>query len=138
MGSVDRVRLQELLQRELRRYVEQTAASAEMFGRAQHLLGGVPMTWMNKWAGGYPIHFATARGNRIVDVDGNEYIDFALGDTGAMAGHSPEATVRAVRDRIEGAGGVTTMLPTDDAEWVAAVGSDETSGAPTACYPRLL
>ena len=120
MGSVDRVRLQELLQRELRRYVEQTAASAEMFGRAQHLLGGVPMTWMNKWAGGHPIHFATAQGNRIMDVDGNEYIDFALGDTGAMAGHSPEATVRAVRDRIEGAGGITTMLPTDDAEWVAA------------------
>ena len=120
MGSVDRVRLQALLKRELERYVDQTAASAEMFGRAQHLLGGVPMTWMNKWAGGHPIHFATARGNRIVDVDGNEYIDFALGDTGAMAGHSPEATVRAVRDRIEGAGGVTTMLPTDDAEWVAA------------------
>jgi glutamate-1-semialdehyde 2,1-aminomutase len=120
MGSVDRVRLQELLKRELERYVEQTAASAEMFGRAQHLFGGVPMTWMNKWAGGHPIHFATAQGNRIVDVDGNEYIDFALGDTGAMAGHSPEATVRAVRDRIEGAGGITTMLPTDDAEWVAA------------------
>lgn len=120
MGSVDRVRLQALLKRELEQYVDQTAASAEMFGRAQHLLGGVPMTWMNKWAGGHPIHFATARGNRIVDVDGNEYIDFALGDTGAMAGHSPEATVRAVRDRIEGAGGVTTMLPTDDAEWVAA------------------
>jgi len=120
MGSVDRNRLQELLKRELERYVEQTAASAEMFGRAQHLFGGVPMTWMNKWAGGHPIHFATAQGNRIVDVDGNEYIDFALGDTGAMAGHSPEATVRAVRDRIEGAGGITTMLPTDDAEWVAA------------------
>jgi glutamate-1-semialdehyde 2,1-aminomutase len=77
------------------------------------------MTWMNKWAGGHPIYFATAKGNRIIDVDGNEFIDFALGDTGAMAGHSPDATVRAVRHRIEDAGGITTMLPTDDAEWVA-------------------
>jgi len=101
-------------------YRARTPRSRELFDSADHLLGRVPMTWMSKWAGGYPIHFAEAKGNRIVDVDGNEYIDFALGDTGAMAGHSPDATVRAVRDRIEGAGGITTMLPTDDAEQVAA------------------
>jgi glutamate-1-semialdehyde 2,1-aminomutase len=101
-------------------YRSRTPRSKELFDAADHLLGRVPMTWMNKWAGGHPIHFAQAKGNRIIDVDGNEYIDFALGDTGAMAGHSPNATVRAVRNRIEGAGGITTMLPTDDAEWVAA------------------
>jgi glutamate-1-semialdehyde 2,1-aminomutase len=78
------------------------------------------MTWMNKWAGGYPLYLATAHGNRITDVDGNEYIDFALGDTGAMAGHSPEATVKAVQQRIGVEGGITTMMPSADAEWVAA------------------
>jgi glutamate-1-semialdehyde 2,1-aminomutase len=77
------------------------------------------MTWMNKWAGGYPLYLATAHGNRITDVDGNEYIDFALGDTGAMAGHSPEATVKAVQQRIGVEGGITTMMPSADAEWVA-------------------
>jgi glutamate-1-semialdehyde 2,1-aminomutase len=51
-----------------------------------------------------------------VDVDGNEYADFCVGDTGAMAGHSPEPTMRAIRD-IQG---ITTMLPTDDAAWVGA------------------
>jgi glutamate-1-semialdehyde 2,1-aminomutase len=120
MGTIDRTRLADLLDGERAMYRQRTPESSRLFGEAQHLLGGVPMTWMNKWAGGHPIHFATAKGNRITDVDGNEYIDFALGDTGAMAGHSPEATVRAVRERIEGAGGITTMLPTDDAEWVAA------------------
>ena len=120
MGVIDRDRLAAAIEAELAVYRQRTPESRRLFGEARHLLGGVPMTWMNKWAGGHPLHFSTAKGNRIVDVDGNEYIDFALGDTGAMAGHSPDATVRAVRRRIEGAGGITTMLPTDDAEWVAA------------------
>ena len=120
MGLIDRDALSVAIAREVELYRARTPKSKDLFDAADHLLGRVPMTWMNKWAGGYPIHFAQAKGNRITDVDGNEYIDFALGDTGAMAGHSPDATVRAVRNRIEGAGGITTMLPTDDAEWVAA------------------
>ena len=78
------------------------------------------MTWMNKWSGGYPVYLATAKGNRITDVDGNAYVDFALGDTGAMAGHSPDATVAAIQERIGVEGGISTMLPSADAEWVAA------------------
>ena len=120
MPGINHPALAAALDSEREFYRSRTPRSKELFDAADHLLGRVPMTWMNKWAGGYPIHFAQAKGNRITDVDGNEYIDFALGDTGAMAGHSPEATVRAVRNRIEGAGGITTMLPTDDAEWVAA------------------
>lgn len=120
MAGINRPALEAALDGEREFYRSRTPRSKELFDAADHLLGRVPMTWMNKWAGGHPIHFAQAKGNRIIDVDGNEYIDFALGDTGAMAGHSPNATVRAVRNRIEGAGGITTMLPTDDAEWVAA------------------
>jgi glutamate-1-semialdehyde 2,1-aminomutase len=120
VAGINRPALEAALDSEREFYRSRTPRSKELFDAADHLLGRVPMTWMNKWAGGHPIHFAQAKGNRIIDVDGNEYIDFALGDTGAMAGHSPNATVRAVRNRIEGAGGITTMLPTDDAEWVAA------------------
>jgi glutamate-1-semialdehyde 2,1-aminomutase len=72
------------------------------------------MSWMTMWPGGHPIYFSEARGARLVDVDGNEYADFCLGDTGAMAGHSPEPVMRAIRERS----GLTTMLPTDDAAWV--------------------
>lgn len=78
------------------------------------------MTWMRKWAGGFPLYLAGAHGNRIEDVDGHAYIDFAMGDTAAMAGHSPEPTVAAVQRRAAELGGLTTMLPTEDAEWVAA------------------
>ena len=72
--------------------------SRELHERARgSLLAGVPMSWMTMWAGALP---ALPRGGRaaptIVDVDGHEYADFCLGDTGAMAGHSPEPTMRAI------------------------------------------
>ncbi|MBM3687608.1 MAG: aminotransferase class III-fold pyridoxal phosphate-dependent enzyme [Actinobacteria bacterium] len=120
MTEIDRVRLQSALEEERATYAVRSPRSRELYEEADHLFGRVPMTWMNKWAGGYPLYLATAHGNRITDVDGNEYIDFALGDTGAMAGHSPEATVKAVHQRIGVEGGITTMMPSADAEWVAA------------------
>jgi glutamate-1-semialdehyde 2,1-aminomutase len=93
--------------------------SRELFERARgSLLGGVPMTWMAKWVGGHPVYAASARGATVEDVDGHRYVDFALGDTGAMAGHSPPPTVAAVQRRLAEAGGATLMLPTEDAAWV--------------------
>ena len=74
------------------------------------------MHWMAKWPGGFPLFVADARGSRFTDVDGLEYADFCLGDTGAMSGHAPEATIRAVAEQA--ARGITTMLPTEDALWV--------------------
>lgn len=120
MTQIDRTRLQAQLDEERATYATRSPRSRGLYEQADHLFGRVPMTWMNKWAGGYPLYLATAHGNRITDVDGNEYIDFALGDTGAMAGHSPEATVKAVQERIGVEGGITTMMPSADAEWVAA------------------
>jgi glutamate-1-semialdehyde 2,1-aminomutase len=49
-------------------------------------------------------------------VDGREYVDLCLGDTGAMTGHSPQPTVRAVQEQV--ARGITLMLPSEDALWV--------------------
>ena len=119
-APIDRARLSTLLDRERALHFERTPRSRAIYEASDHLLGRVPMTWMNKWAGGYPLALAKARGARIEDVDGHEYVDFALGDTGAMAGHSPKATVDAVQRRIGELGGITTMMPTEDAEWVAA------------------
>ncbi len=118
--SIRREQLAEVLPVERARHEQRTPRSRELFEQADHLFGRVPMTWMNKWSGGYPLYLDRARGNRVTDVDGNEYVDFALGDTGAMAGHSPEPTVAAVTRRIGTDGGITTMMPTADAEWVAA------------------
>ena len=117
---MDRNRLTKLLDDERALHAERTPNSRAAFDAADHLFGRVPMTWMNKWSGGYPLYLHGAHGNRITDIDGHEYVDFALGDTGAMAGHSPEPTVQAVHRRIGELGGITTMMPSEDAEWVAA------------------
>lgn len=114
-----RARLSELVARETDRYRRENPRSREVHDAARHLFANVPMTWMNKWAGGFALAFDQAHGAIITDVDGHELVDFALGDTGAMAGHSPEALVRALDDRVARRGGVTTMLPTEDAQWVA-------------------
>ena len=118
--SIDREKLAALLERERALHLSRTAVSQRLYSQADNLFGRVPMTWMNKWAGGYPLYVKSAHGNRIVDADDNEYVDFSLGDTGAMAGHSPEATVAAVNNRIAVEGGITTMMPNADAQWVAA------------------
>ncbi len=116
-----RARLAELISRERAAYRARHPRSAQAFAEAgAHLLGGVPMTWMRMWSGGFPLYLAAANGARLTDIDGNEFIDFCLGDTGAMAGHSPAAVRTAVDRRYAGSGGATTMLPTQDAAWVAA------------------
>jgi len=91
--------------------------SRELFERAKaSLLAGVPMNWMVRWAGPYPIFAAEGRGAYVTDVDGNRYLDFCLGDTGSMFGHSPSRVVDVLRDQI--ARGITMMLPTEDSVWV--------------------
>ena len=116
-ADVDRRRLAELTAREAEAFAAARPRSRALADRARaSLLGGVPMTWMMRWAGPYPVFLAEARGARVVDVDGHEYADFCLGDTGAMAGHAPEPVTRAVAARA--ASGITAMLPTEDAAWV--------------------
>jgi glutamate-1-semialdehyde 2,1-aminomutase len=106
-----------LLERELERFEREHPRSGELSRRASaSLLAGVPMHWMMRWPGAYPIYASEALGARFRDVDGIEYVDFCLGDTGAMTGHSPEPVVRVVAEQA--ARGITLMLPSEDALWV--------------------
>jgi glutamate-1-semialdehyde 2,1-aminomutase len=110
-------RAEELLERELERFERDHPRSGELARRASgSLLAGVPMHWMLRWPGAYPVYAAEAKGARFRDVDGLEYVDFCLGDTGAMTGHSPEPVVRAVAEQA--ARGITLMLPSEEALWV--------------------
>jgi len=121
MTTIDRGRLTALIDRERAAYQASFPASRQVFADAgTHLLGGVPMTWMRMWSGGFPLYYATASGARLTDIEGHEFVDFCLGDAGAMAGHSPAAVQAAVSRRYGELGGATTMLPTQDAAWVAA------------------
>ncbi len=115
--AIDRERLRGLLRAEEERFVAQHPRSRELFEQGRRsLLAGVPMPWMTEWAGPFPVFAAEAQGAHFTDVDGNGYVDFCLGDTGAMAGHSPPAAAEAIA--AQAARGVTLMLPTEDSAWV--------------------
>jgi glutamate-1-semialdehyde 2,1-aminomutase len=116
--TIDRKRLQSLMEREQTRFIDERPKSKAIFERGKKsLLSGVPMNWMVKWAGAFPPVVREAQGAHFYDVDGHRYVDFCLGDTGAMTGHSPFATVKAIED--QGKRGITLMLPTEDAALVA-------------------
>jgi glutamate-1-semialdehyde aminotransferase len=80
------------------------------------------MLWMAKWPGPWPVYVKSARGAHFECVDGIDHVDLCLGDTGAMVGHSPPATSQAIVDQLSK--GITTMLPTEDAEIVASLLAD--------------
>jgi len=117
MTEIDRARLNQLHTRETQRFISDHPQSAAHYQRAQSsLLGGVPMNWMKKWAGPFPIFVKSAQGAHFTDVDGRDYIDLCLGDTGAMTGHSPPVVADAIARRVRE--GITLMLPTEDSLWV--------------------
>jgi glutamate-1-semialdehyde 2,1-aminomutase len=116
---VDRTRLNALLEQEEKVYLQQHPKSYALYQKSKEcMLGGVPMHWMVRSAGKFPIYVAKGKGSHFEDVDGIKYLDLCLGDTGAMTGHAPEAAVKAISKQVEK--GVTFMLPSEDSVWVGA------------------
>ncbi len=112
-------RVDDLMARELERFRAEHPRSLELAEQARsNLLGGVPMHWMVRWPGGFPVFAAEAEGARFRDVDGHEYVDLCLGDTGAMTGHAPAPTIEAINRQAPR--GITLMLPSEDALWVGS------------------
>ena len=116
MGQVNREKLQEQYEKEVQLFERNHPKSGQLYQQAQDsLLQGVPMNWMTKWAGSYPVFVDHAKGAHFVDVDGNRYLDLCLGDTGSMIGHAPDPAVEAITRYVQK--GTTFMLPTEDAIW---------------------
>ncbi len=114
---MDRAKLETLLRSEEQLFHQTHPKSYALYQRARKSLqGGVPMLWMIRWAGSFPVFVKEARGAHFTDVDGRDYIDFCLGDTGAMTGHAPAATLKAINEQA--AKGITLMLPYEDVIWV--------------------
>jgi len=114
--TFDRDHLADLMADESARFAANHPRSLALHERAKRsLLDGVPMNWMVKWAGPFPMFVEEASGARFTCVDGHEYVDLCLGDTGAMAGHGPGPTITAVERQLRR--GITHMLPTEDAVW---------------------
>jgi glutamate-1-semialdehyde 2,1-aminomutase len=119
VAEIDRARLHQLMERERQTFREAHPRSGQLAQEAKRsLLFGVPMNWMTRWPGDYPVFVDRAEGARFWDADGNEFVDFCLGDTGGMAGHSPKVSVDAIA--TQAAKGITLMLPTEDAAWVGS------------------
>lgn len=115
--TISRSKLLSLLGEEDQRFAETHPKSKALFERAKaSLLNGVPMNWMVRWAGAFPVFVESASGAHFTDVDGNRYLDLCLGDTGAMTGHAPQATLEALNEQARK--GLTYMLPTENAIWV--------------------
>jgi glutamate-1-semialdehyde aminotransferase len=115
--------IESLLRREEERFEAAHPRSREVHERvAEDLLSGVPMNWMTRWPGRFPVYVSKAQGAEVTDVDGITYVDLCLGDTGAMCGHSPEPTVAAINAQLQR--GVTTMLPSEDAGAVGELMAD--------------
>ncbi len=117
MRTLDRSRLAALLTLEEQKFICEHPKSSALYQQArQSLQGGVPMLWMIRMPGAFPVFVQEAVGAHFTDVDGLRYIDFCLGDTGAMTGHAPPATLAAIQRQAQR--GITFMLPTEDALWV--------------------
>jgi glutamate-1-semialdehyde 2,1-aminomutase len=117
MPTVDRSRLAELMQSETDLFVRSHPRAAAHAATTKALLAGVPMPWMRRWPGPFPIVLDQAHGARFTDIDGHEYVDLCLGDTGSMTGHAHAEIAAAVSAQMSR--GSTVMLPTQDANWVA-------------------
>ena len=131
MPELDRNRLENLLREEEQKFHAEHPKSYELYQRARKSLqGGVPMLWMIRWAGSFPVFVEEASGAHFTDVDGRDYIDFCLGDTGAMTGHGPVATLKAIAEQA--AKGITLMLPYED---VISVGEEQIGRA--SCRERV-
>jgi glutamate-1-semialdehyde 2,1-aminomutase len=117
MSGIDRARLADLMKSETERFVSTHPKSAAHAETTDSLLAGVPMPWMRRWPGPFPIVLDEAKGARFVDLDGHEYVDLCLGDTGSMTGHAHAEIGAAVARQMSR--GSTVMLPTPDAAWVA-------------------
>ena len=117
---INRQHLKELRAKEEQRFLDTHRKSAAAFEDSKKVMHeGVPMSWMAKWPGAHPVFVKEAKGARFTDIDGHTYVDFCLGDTGSMTGHSPDATVAAVREQV--GKGITAMLPTIDAAIVSGL-----------------
>ncbi len=116
--SIDRAKLHSLMARETALFEASRPNSKKLFEKASTAMpDGVPMLWMAKWPGPWPVYVDHAEGAHFRCVDGIDHVDLCLGDTGAMVGHSPQATKDALIAQLNH--GITTMLPTEHAEIAA-------------------
>ncbi|MGA8872422.1 MAG: glutamate-1-semialdehyde 2,1-aminomutase [Candidatus Acidiferrales bacterium] len=104
--------------------IRTVTTSSDLFARAQKILvGGVdsPVRAFRA-VGGEPLIVERARGSRIIDVDGREYIDYVCSWGALILGHADPDVVAAVADQAaRGTSyGMTSPLEIELGERIAA------------------
>src|SRR5918992_5629590 len=114
--AIDPARVAALTEREKARLVERTRRSGEYFERASGVMpGGVPSQFQKNDP--WPVYVERGRGARVVDVDGNEYLDFHNGFGVMCVGHANPVVAAAVKARMDD--GTHFAAPTEGSITVA-------------------
>ncbi|MCH8185123.1 MAG: aminotransferase class III-fold pyridoxal phosphate-dependent enzyme [Chloroflexi bacterium] len=92
------------------RYAEKFAKSVDWYQRGRSLFAG-GITHQTRFTSPFPAYFEHAQGPFKYDVDGNEIIDYVMGNGSLLMGHSPPEVVAAVSAQAQRGthlGGATT------------------------------
>jgi len=109
--EVDRARVKTIVEREEAAYRARTPRSAELHRRARESMPlGVASSFQTYDP--YPLFMTDARGSRIWDADGNEYLDFDMAFGVLAAGHSHPILAAALQRRV--ANGTCYTFPVED------------------------
>ena len=100
----------------IEKYLSKTKRSKELFERAKNYFPG-GINHNARFYKPYPIFANKAKGSRIYDVDGNEYIDFWMGHTALIFGHSPDFIMNEIKEQIYN--GTLYGTPSEDAIMLA-------------------
>ena len=114
-GVLSSEELMALAESEMTEWMAKTKKSEEMQQRAlKHMPLGVFGTYMRDWETPHLLYSKRSSGNRVWDVDDNEYLDFNFGDTPSMFGHaSANPAIRACAERMLD-DGLCTMMGNED------------------------
>jgi glutamate-1-semialdehyde 2,1-aminomutase len=92
------------------RYREKFAKSLDWYERGKTAFAG-GVTHQSRFTSPFPTYYVRGKGPFKYDVDGNEIIDYVMGNGSLLLGHSPPAVVEAVKRQVDlgtHLGGATT------------------------------
>ena len=117
-AGINWTKAEQLRLRERATFITNNPRSQHLAARAaEHMLFGVPLHWMTDWSTPFSLTVTSANGAQVIDADEHHYVDFCLGDTGAMFGHAPAAVARALTEQADQ--GYTSMMASEAALDVA-------------------
>ena len=117
--------------------------SGELYNRALNSLAGGVNSNVRLTETPHPLFYNKAKGSKIYDVDGNQYIDYVLGQGPMIFGHSPDFLLQAVTEasesgqlfagqhllELEAAEAVKTLVPNAELVRFASSGTEAVEAA---------